>query len=82
MGFVNYTGGRFGGIQCGWLLGFGGVNYAGSLTGLQLGIINYAETAENGIQIGVINIINSTEQWFGNFPTDVAPGMILINWSL
>lgn len=82
LGLINYTSGQFGGVQCGWFMGFSGINYAGSLTGVQLGIINYAETAENGIQIGLINIMNQTEGWFDNFPNEVAPGMILLNWSL
>lgn len=82
LGFINYTGGQFSGIQGGWLFGFGGVNYAGTLTGLQLGLVNYAESAENGIQIGIINIINQTEAWFDNFPNELAPGMIILNWSL
>jgi len=82
LGFINYASGQFGGVQCGWLMGFGGINYAGQLTGLQLGLVNYAETAENGIQIGIINIMNSTAGWFDNFPNEVAPGMILFNWSL
>ncbi len=82
LGLINYTSGQFGGLQCGWLAGFSAINYAGSLTGIQLGIINYAETAENGIQLGVLNIINQTEGWFDNFPNEIAPGMILINWSL
>ncbi len=82
LGLVNYTSGQFSGAQAGWMMGFSAINYAGSLTGLQLGLFNYAETAENGIQIGVINIINQTETWFDNFPNEVAPGMILVNWSL
>lgn len=82
VGIINYASGQFGGVQMGWFMGFGGVNYAGRLTGLQLGLVNYAEEAENGIQIGIINIMNSTEVWFSNFPNELAPGMILINWSL
>jgi hypothetical protein len=82
LGFVNYTGGQFGGIQCGWLFGFGAINYAGQLTGLQLGLVNYAESAENGIQIGILNIINQTPGWFDNFPNEIAPGMVIVNWSL
>ena len=38
-GVVNYTGGLMKGLQT------GPVNYAGRLTGLQLGLVNYAETA-------------------------------------
>ena len=82
VGLVNYISGNLGGVQMGWLCGFGGINYAGKLTGLQLGLVNYADSAENGIQLGIINIMNSTEVWFDNFPNEIAPGMILVNWSL
>lgn len=80
VGLINYTSGQFSGAQAGWFIGFSAINYAGSLTGIQLGLVNYAETAENGIQIGVINIMNETEQWFDNFPNEVAPGMVFVNW--
>lgn len=82
IGLINYTSGRFGGAQIGWLVGFSAINYAGHLSGIQLGLVNYAETAENGLQIGVLNIMNETDQWFDNFPEEVAPGMILLNWRL
>jgi hypothetical protein len=80
LGLINYAGGQFSGAQAGWLMGFSTINYANTLTGVQLGLLNYAETAENGIQIGVINIMNQTEGWFDNFPNEVAPGMIFLNW--
>jgi len=70
---VNYTGGTMKGFQCGV------VNYAGRLTGLQLGLVNYAATANNGVQIGLVNLIPQNE-WFTNFPDELAPGMILVNW--
>jgi len=82
LGLINYTSGKFGGAQAGWLAGFSAINYAGQLTGIQLGLINVAETAENGLQLGVLNIMNETDQWFDNFPEEVAPGMILLNWRL
>ena len=72
-GLVNYTDDHMKGLQSGV------VNYAGNLTGLQIGVINYAETAENGVQIGLINIIPQNE-WFSNFPDELAPGMVLVNW--
>lgn len=72
-GFVNYVGGAMKGLQSGT------VNYAGRLTGLQFGLLNYAETAETGIQIGLINIIPQNE-WFTELPEALAPGMIFVNW--
>ena len=72
-GFVNYTGGTMEGFQC------GAVNYAGRLTGLQLGIVNYAETAQTGVQIGLVNLIPSNP-WFSGLPDELAPGMIFVNW--
>lgn len=87
-GVVNYTKGNFAGWQAG-VVNYGGdavkglqtglVNYAGNLTGLQLGFFNYAVKATSGVQIGVINII-SQNQWFTNFPGELAPGMIIVNW--
>ena len=82
LGLINYAGGQFSGAQAGWLFGFSAINYAGSLTGLQLGLVNFAEAAENGFQIGIINIINQNELWFDYLPSELAPGMILLNWSL
>lgn len=72
-GIVNVTGGRMKGFQCGT------VNYAGKLTGLQLGLINYAETGVNGVQIGLLNIL-PTNRWLSELPDELAPGMILLNW--
>ena len=72
--FVNVTQGSFIGFQSGC------INYAGSLTGLQLGFLNYAKTANNGLQIGMINIIQDNE-WFSDFPEDLAKGMVFVNWS-
>jgi len=72
-GFVNYTEGLMKGLQTGV------VNYAGKLTGLQLGFVNFAETAETGVQIGLINLIPQNA-WFSNFPDELAPGMIFVNW--
>lgn len=72
-GFANYTGGSMKGFQS------GAVNYAGRLTGLQLGFVNYAETAENGVQIGFVNLI-PTNPWFSGLPDELAPGMIIVNW--
>ena len=74
-GVINYTDGLMKGLQTGF------VNYAGKLTGLQIGLLNYAETAESGVQIGLINLIPQNA-WFSNFPEELAPGMIFVNWRL
>lgn len=74
LAFVNYTSGTFKGAQ------LGVVNYAGTMTGLQLGVVNYAKTAQNGLQIGLVNIIHENE-WFKDFPGDLAKGMVFVNWS-
>jgi len=87
-GIVNYTGGPMKGLQIGVVnyaegpvkgLQTGVVNYAAHLTGLQLGLINYAAKATSGVQIGVINIIPQN-QWFAEFPNELAPGMVIVNW--
>ena len=70
---VNYTGGTMKGLQT------AAVNYAGKLTGLQLGFVNYAETAESGVQVGFVNIIPQN-QWFSGLPDELAPGMVIVNW--
>ena len=72
--FVNYNKEKFSGIQA------AGFNYAGTLNGLQFGVINYAKTTEAGVQIGLVNIITANEKWFGNFPKELAPGMVIVNW--
>ena len=72
---VNYTKNNFFGGQIGWF----GVNYAGQMKGLQLGLGNWADTAQDGVQIGLVNII-AQNKWFDNFPDEVAPGMLFVNW--
>lgn len=72
-GVVNYTDASMKGLQTGV------VNYAGNLTGLQLGVVNYAAKATSGVQLGVINIIPQN-QWFSNFPNELTPGMVILNW--
>ena len=74
LGMVNYASGKFVGLQAGV------VNIAGTLTGLQLGTVNYATSAHNGLQIGVVNII-ADNNWFTDFPSDLAKGMVFVNWS-
>ena len=56
------------------------VNYAERLSGLQLGLFNYAKTSDEGLQIGIVNIMGETDEWFGNFPDEIAPWMVLVNW--
>ena len=61
----------------------GAVNYSANLKGLQLGFVNYAETAsEPAVQLGFINLMSETSNWFSNFPDEVAPGMVFVNWRL
>ena len=71
---ANYSSGRFAGFQ------WSAFNYAGNLHGVQLGLINFADTCDKGLQIGFINIMNETQRWFRNFPNEVAPAMIFLNW--
>ena len=73
LGCVNSARGNFIGGQAGF------VNYAGKLTGLQLGFFNFAETADSGLQVGLFNIIKGNE-WFKNFPNELAKGMMFVNW--
>lgn len=73
LGFVNYVEGSVKGAQ------LGAVNYAGHLTGVQLGLVNYAASATTGVQIGILNFIPKN-RWFSNFPDEIAPGMIIVNW--
>jgi hypothetical protein len=74
-GFVNYSAGTMLGYQSGL------INYAGRLRGLQLGFINYAETVSSGLQVGLINVIHSNTRWFTGLPGELAPAMVLLNWS-
>ncbi len=71
---VNYTKDYFFGWQGGFL------NYAQKLKGLQLGMANFAERVDTGLQIGFVNVI-SENQWFKQFPDELAKGMVLVNWS-
>ena len=74
-GFVNY-GDQYAGIQ----LGF--VNTDHNLKGLQMGFLNFASDTKTGFQLGFINIIKSNGVWFKNFPDEIAPVMLFINWRL
>ncbi|MFP4687891.1 MAG: LA_2272 family surface repeat-containing protein [bacterium] len=72
-GLVNFTEGKMTGLQTGT------VNYAKRLHGLQWGFVNYAETADFAVQIGLINLLAQNE-FFTNFPSELAPAMFIVNW--
>ncbi len=75
LGFVNYTSGEFTGAQ------LGVVNIAKKVDGgFQWGLVNYAETANNLFQLGLVNIIADNE-WFKDFPSDLAKGFVIVNWT-
>jgi len=71
---ANYASGKASGLQ--WAI----FNYAGDLSGLQLGLVNCAATSKQGLQIGLLNIMKETKTWFSHLPHQVAPGMIFVNW--
>jgi hypothetical protein len=71
---ANYSSARFTGLQ---LAGF---NYAERLNGLQLGLVNFAAATDRGVQVGLINFMRSNQAWFTNFPDELAPAMVLVNW--
>ena len=89
LGLVNGSTGNSSGFSLGLLVNYADsynglqiapVNYASRLHGLQLGFVNMAMTAEAGVQIGLINVMKQTDKWFNNFPYEVAPDMIFVNW--
>jgi hypothetical protein len=63
---VNITKGSFEGLQ------WGIVNSAGTVSGVQIGLVNYAANMTRGLQIGLVNIIKNG----GQFP--VFP---IVNWA-
>jgi len=71
---ANYSSVRFSGLQ------MAAFNYAENLHGLQLGFINFAAASDKGVQVGLINVMKSTKDWFVNFPDEVAPAMVFVNW--
>jgi len=73
-GWANVAQGDFTGLQSAWI-----VNYARSMKGLQVGAINYTERL-NGVQIGIVNVAQNNE-WFSNFPDQLAKGFPILNWS-
>jgi hypothetical protein len=72
-GLINVVQGDFSGVQSGL------VNTAKSADGLQLGVVNYSEQL-HGLQIGVVNIAQNNP-WFSEFPSKLAPGFPIVNWS-
>ena len=89
LGLINGSTGNSSGFSLGLIVNYADsykgfqiapINYASRLQGLQLGLVNMTMTAEEGVQIGVINIISQTDKWFSNFPNEVAPGMVFVNW--
>lgn len=66
-GAVNYTRGSFVGAQT------GAFNYAGTMKGLQFGLVNWAGSMQKGIQIGLANIIER-DGWL--------PFMVIVNGRL
>lgn len=88
LGLVNYVSNEFTGLQWGFVnyastmkgvqLGF--VNWTETATGFQWGFLNHAATGQNLFQLGLINIIEDNE-WFNDFPSDLAKGMVIVNWS-
>ncbi|MCS7337066.1 MAG: hypothetical protein NZ739_02340 [Verrucomicrobiae bacterium] len=72
-GWVNYSRGTFVGFQSAL------VNIAQEFKGLQLGVINYADDLR-GVQIGGLNIAVNNP-WFTGFPSKLATGFPIINWS-
>lgn len=75
LGFINY-GGSYKGAQ------FGFMNADKELHGAQFGFLNIAKDTKTGFQFGLINIISKNKKWFSNFPNEIAPFMLFINWRL
>jgi hypothetical protein len=85
---ANYTRDSFVGWQCSCVnynqgscegLEWGFVNVAQKMHGLQMGVVNYADNL-NGVQLGFANIANNDE-WFSEFPNQLAKGFVFVNWS-
>ncbi len=71
--WVNYSRGTCTGLQTGL------VNIAEEFKGLQWGTINYADNLR-GVQIGLLNIAVNNP-WFKEFPSKLATGFPIVNWS-
>ncbi len=86
---ANYTE-SYTGAQLAWIANYSSIkltglqwaafNYAERLHGLQLGLVNFAGASDKGVQVGLLNFMNNTKDWFDNFPNEVAPAMVLVNW--
>jgi hypothetical protein len=73
-GLVSVAQDEFIGFQSGLIF-----NYSKKMTGLQLGLVNYAENL-HGVQVGLANIAINND-WFDNFPDQLAKGFPIVNWS-
>ena len=90
LGIINGTTGNSGGLGIGFInysdvykgvqLAF--VNADHNLHGFQFGFLNFAGNTKTGFQFGFINVIKSNKKWFSNFPDEIAPFMLFINWRL
>jgi hypothetical protein len=56
------------------------VNVSQKATGFQWGVVNYTKSAQDLFQLGLVNIIEDNA-WFGNFPSELAQGFVIVNWS-
>lgn len=72
-GAVNISRGSLVGLQSGV------VNIASDVRGVQLGLVNYTDNMY-GVQIGLVNVI-TTNPWFTDFPSKLATGFPIVNWS-
>lgn len=72
-GLVNISQGEFVGFQS------AAINVADSFEGLQWGFVNYAKDLR-GVQIGFANIAMNNP-WFKEFPSKLATGFPIVNWS-
>jgi hypothetical protein len=75
LGFINY-GDVYSGVQLGFL------NADRDLHGAQVGVLNIANGKKTGFQFGLFNVITTNKEWFSNFPNELAPFMLFINWRL
>ena len=90
LGIINGTAGNSSGLSLGFLnygetykgVRIGAINADKKLHGFQLGIFNIAKDTKSGFQFGLVNIIVKNKKWFSNFPDEIAPFMILVNWRL
>ena len=72
-GMLNVSTGSLVGLQSGL------VNVASDIRGVQFGLVNYTDRM-HGVQIGLLNVI-TTNPWFTDFPSKLATGFPIVNWS-